>query len=562
MDNNLLKKAYQLHQQGQLAEAEALYLELLQADPKQVDILHGLAALYGQSKKHDQALKTINQAIEVEPHHAALYNSKGNIYLGLNQPDEAIKQYEKAIACDEYYAIAYNNLGKSYYTQDKLDQAKTYYKKAIELVDHYGDAHYNLAILLTKLGDNKPAILHLERCLFLNPQRPMAYGQLAEVCLHEGDYLKAIENYQQRLDLEPEHTASYFALGQAYLEAHQMDDAIAAFKKTLIMQPNHLEANHYLGNAHLGSGDTETAINYYYRQLEAKPMVESYYNIGVLLMRQNRHKESIQYLEHAAKLEPSYLPVHINLGALYLKLNHIPDAIRHYEDALTIQPDDAEIQHILSALSGETTPDKAPTEYLSHLFDQYATYYDKHLTESLEYKAHELLFKAIEEESQINGPEWTILDLGCGTGLCGNLLKRFAKKLIGIDVAEKMVALAKEKDLYDVLEVMDVDTALSDFKDNDLIVAGDVFSYIGKLDGTFRKAHTALNPKGLFAFTVEKTYVEPYELQQSIRYAHSKKYLSTLAESSRFKVLRINNIVLRKQRKVPVEGYLVILTPS
>ena len=121
-----------------------------------------------------------------------------------------------------------------------------------------------------------------------------------------------------------------------------------------------------------------------------------------------------------------------------------------------------------------------------------------------------------------------------------------------------MVLLAKEKAIYDALNVMDVDTALAEYQENDLIVAGDVFSYIGKLDDVFKKAHTALRPKGLFAFTVEKTYVEPYELQQSIRYAHSKKYLEQLAQSNEFTILRLSNIVLRKQRKKSVEGYLFI----
>jgi len=489
-----------------------------------------------------------------------LYNSKGNVYLRLHQYDDAIKQYQKAIDCDKHYAAAFNNLGKAYYSQEQLDKAKEYYQTAINLADHYDDAHYNLGILLTKLGENKEAIQHLEKSVSLNPNRPAAYGQLAEVYLQEADYPKAIDHYKRRLDDEPEHTESYFSLGQAYLKNDQIDDAVAAFKKTLILEPKHTEANHYLANAHLASGDSDTAVNYYFRQLEVNPMIESYYNIGVLLMHQNRQKESLQYLEQTAKMDPFYLPAHINLGALYLKMNRLSDAIRHYEDALKIKPDDIEIQHIISALSEGKTPEQAPKEYLSHLFDQYATYYDKHLTDVLQYKVHELLFKAIEDEMSTKDSEWTILDLGCGTGLCGNMLKPFAKQLIGIDVSEKMISTAKEKNIYDVLKIEDVGTALDEFKENDVIVAGDVFTYIGKLDTIFEKARKALKPKGLFAFTVEKTYTEPYELQKSIRYAHSKKYLTDLAEKTHFNILRFDNITLRKERNVPVEGYLIILT--
>lgn len=557
--NNTLKEAYQLHQCGKLAEAEALYQQLLEENSKQVDVLHALAILYAQLKKYDHALTTLDQAIEIDNTLASLYNSKGNVYLHLGKYDEAIRQYKKAIRCDDHYAVAFNNLGKVYYSKEQLDKANEYYEKAIHFMDHYADAHYNLGILLTRLGENKKAETQLEKALELNPNRSAAYGQLAEIYLNEGNYIKAIEYYQKRLDYEPEHTASFFALGQAYLQNDQTEDAIAALKKTLILQPKHPEANHYLANAELAIGDANMALNYYFRQLEIHPMMESYYNIGVLLMHQNRYKESISYLEHAAQLEPSYLPIHVNLGAIYLKLNRIPDTIRHYKEALKIKPDDAEIQYILSALEKGQTPDQAPAEYLSHLFDQYATYYDKHLTEHLQYKAHELLFKAVEEEGIVENSQWTILDLGCGTGLCAQLFKRSAKKLIGIDISEKMIEIAKEKNIYDILKVENVESALDEFKENDLILASDVFSYIGKLELIYERVFEALHSGGLFAYTVEKTYTEPYELQKTLRYAHSKKYIDELTKKSGFTMIRFDKIVLRKQHNTPVEGYLVVL---
>lgn len=556
---NKREQAHQLHQQGNLQEAETLYHQLLEENPDQIDVLHALAILYAQSEKYDDALTTLDKAIKIDNALPALYNSKGNIFLRLNKPEAATHEYQKAIECDDQYAAAFNNLGNAYNAQNQLDKAKEQYEKAIALNEHYSDAHYNLGILMAKLGESDKAITYLKKALELNPNRPAAHGQLAEIYLQQGDYLNAIEHYQNRLDFEPEHTDAFFGLGQAYLQNHQMDDAIAAFKKVLILQPKHPEANHYMGNTYLADNNPNTALNYYFRQLENQPMMESYYNIGVLLMHQNRHKESIQYLEQASAMDPDYLPVHINLGALYLKLNRTADAIRHYEASLSIKPNDPEIQHILSALKEGKTPDQAPKEYLQHLFDQYSPYYDKHLTEALQYKAHELLLNAIKEESDVETHEWIILDLGCGTGLCGELFKPYAKKLIGIDISEKMIELADEKNIYDALKVTDVEAALDEFKNNNLIIAGDVFSYVGKMDAIYQKAYDALKPGGLFAFSVEKTYTEPYELQKTIRYAHSKTYLDSLAKATQFKTLRFDNIILRKQRNQPVEGYLVVL---
>ncbi len=559
MNDTLLQKAHQLHQQGRHQEAKALYQKLLKENPKHIEVLHALAILYVKCNEYNDALATLDKALHIDKTTAYLYNSKGNILLALGKWDQAVQQYQKAIRCDHQYALAYNNLGKAYYSQNKLEQARQYYEQAIELMEHYSDAHYNLGILLARVGDFDKAIFHLQKTLALNSNQPAAYGQLAEIYLNIGDYKKAIEYYQKRLDHQPQHTASLFALGQTYLKNKQIDKAITTLKNTLILEPQHPQAHHSLANAELLSGDSNIALNHYFRQLEIHPMMESYYNIGILLMDQNRHKESLQYLKQAAEIEPNYLPTHINLGALYLKLHHIAEAIKHYEIALTIKPDDPEIQYILAALKKNNTPDQAPIEYLSHLFDQYATYYDQHLMEHLQYQVHELLFKAINIETTLTPHSLTVLDLGCGTGLCGQSFKPLTKKLIGIDVSEKMLAAAKAKNIYDQLKKVNATTALDQFQHNDLIIAGDVFSYIGALDIIHQKAYDALNPEGLFAYTVEKTYTEPYELQETIRYAHSKTYLDKLIKNSSFKTICFNNIILRKQHNLPVEGYLVIL---
>ena len=155
--------------------------------------------------------------------------------------------------------------------------------------------------------------------------------------------------------------------------------------------------------------------------------------------------------------------------------------------------------------------------------------------------------------------EWLVLDLGCGTCLCGPWLRKLAKKLVGIDISPEMIAIAKEKSLYDTLEVEDVERALEKYKDVDLIIAADVFTYIGKLDTIFTKAHEALAKDGLFVFSVEKTAVEPKKIKKTVRYAHSRNYLDALIQDSHFETVRFDNLVLRKQKNQSVEGYLVML---
>jgi len=186
-------------------------------------------------------------------------------------------------------------------------------------------------------------------------------------------------------------------------------------------------------------------------------------------------------------------------------------------------------------------------------------YYDKHLKEHLQYQVPEEILKNLRNHTELDNSQWNILDLGCGTGLSGILLKNFAKKLVGVDISENMLDLAEQKNIYTQLEKADISDYLKKAKDFDLIVAADVFSYHGELITLFEEAKQALNNQGYFIFSVEKGFKYPYHLEPSLRYTHSKHYLEELIQKFNFKCISFDNLVLRYQQKEAVEGYLILL---
>jgi len=79
-----------------------------------------------------------------------------------------------------------------------------------------------------------------------------------------------------------------------------------------------------------------------------------------------------------------------------------------------------------------------------------------------------------------------ILDIGCGTGLAGAWLKDYARSLVGVDLSEQMVNVARKKMLYQELHVQPLNAFLEGCdRTFDLVVAADVLSYVGDLQSTF-----------------------------------------------------------------------------
>ena len=549
MPESLFQQALELHRQGQFDAAEKCYREILQQQPENCDALHGLGVL---------AQKHLQNAVKAQPNNPMFHNSLGNLWLRLGNFEQAEKSFSQALKLDDKHIPALNNLGNCYYQQNKFSDAQKTYAKVIQLAPNFADAHYNYAVVSAQLNNSEAAIAHFQKTIKLDPKHAPAYGQLGHLLLLNGEHEKAIEPLQKRLQLEPNYIDSLYDLGICYLKAKKYDTAIKNLEKTLELNPEHPDCHYNLATAYYQNADFDQAQKNYLRQINQNPHLESYYNVGVIMMYKDRHRDAIDYLQQCLSINPNYLPAHHNLAAIYLRIGDKNSALIHYQKILDTNPDDLEIKHIMSALKQEETPEQAPKEYIENLFDQYAGHYDTHLNQYLHYKVPEALLKALDEELDLVENTWQILDLGCGTGLTGELLKPYAQKLIGIDLSKKMLEIARQKACYDELQALDVSDALKRYQQQDLIVAADVFTYIGKLDTIIELCQKALKDNGVLAFSVEKTHDAPYKLQTTIRYAHERKYLENLLQKNNLKILKFDNIVLRQQQQKPVEGYLVV----
>jgi predicted TPR repeat methyltransferase len=168
--------------------------------------------------------------------------------------------------------------------------------------------------------------------------------------------------------------------------------------------------------------------------------------------------------------------------------------------------------------------------------------------------------------------EWVVLDLGCGTGLAGAAIAGRCRHLVGVDLSANMLAEARARGVYDRLEHADlVSMARGEAAGTyDLILAADVFIYVGDLVDVMREAHRILRPGGLFALSAEAAESVPdatapqqldagYRLQGSGRYAHSAAYLRAVAAQVDFELAELSGIEVRLENEQPVQGWLALL---
>lgn len=244
---------------------------------------------------------------------------------------------------------------------------------------------------------------------------------------------------------------------------------------------------------------------------------------------------------------------------------HWRDAVAAYENAAECDPDDVVGARLrLAALGvGDPTAAMAPA-YVRALFDEYAIRFDRHLVQSLRYRGPALLHDAVRRACslRLREPAFRLaLDLGCGTGLAGEVFRARCRAMHGIDLSPVMIERARRKKLYDELAAGDLVAWLAAKPDAsaDLVLAADVFVYLGDLAPVFREASRVLGAGGLFAFTVQSHEGEGIHLGPDLRYAHAPRYLGELAERHGLAPVLSEPVSTREDRGEPVPGRLLVL---
>lgn len=287
-----------------------------------------------------------------------------------------------------------------------------------------------------------------------------------------------------------------------------------------------------------------------------------HFNLGIIYQHTNRIKEAIESYLQATKILPTYARAYANLGYLYKQTGDIKRCRQACLAAQQLEPDDPQVKHMIASLGIENAPEVANQDYIKNLYNDYADNYDQHLSVTLKSKVPELIYQTTLKYLDNHKENLNLLDLGCGTGICGALFSKHVQKMTGVDLSKMMIAKAEKKNIYTSLFTSDINEYLSNNSvKNDIVISSDVLIYIGNLRSLFAGVNKTLSRGGLFSFSTEslENSSDNYSLNDSGRYKHNILYIKKLAEENEFAILSSSETALRQQSKQDVIGRIYIL---
>jgi predicted TPR repeat methyltransferase len=269
--------------------------------------------------------------------------------------------------------------------------------------------------------------------------------------------------------------------------------------------------------------------------------------------------EALVCQRRAAELAPDDPYIWSFLGELAHIKGERETALKAYKRYLELEPDDAEVGHIVVALSDGPIPERTPDDCILQLYSRFSSFYNHNMREELDYRAPELLMDALAGLMAKDRGTLEVLDLGCGTGLAGEFVRPWARSMYGVDLSPHMVELARNTGIYDELHVAEVTTWLRKSpRLFDLVIASDLLVYFGDLTEVMAGVSRVLATDGLFAFTVEQGDHD-VKLTDSGRYSHNSDYVRRVAQLAGFDVAVLHSSILRMEYRNQVIGLVVVL---
>lgn len=460
---------------------------------------------------------------------------------GERRPDEPNRdETEQRFTLEEAVARA-----QVAHRKGHLDVAERIYRAVLALRPDAVDALHFLGVLMHQRGLSADAVALIRRAIALAPAAPGPWNNLGNVLLESARIEEAIEAYRACLALRPDFAEAHNNLGTIHRSRGEWVLAEAAYQRAL-------EAAGGAAGTPAAGGPTTAAH---------PVMADAYNNLAGLMMAQHRHREAVGYACRAIIVSPGHASARKLLGLAHYMLGELDKAAAVYRDWLAEEPGNPVALHHLAACTGEAVPSRAADAYVEATFDAFAASFDARL-EHLRYRAPQLIADALASVLGAPQAKLDILDAGCGTGLCGPLVRPWARSLSGVDLSAQMLQRAAQRSTYDQLDKAELTVWLDSHRARwDVVLSADTLCYFGDLGDVLVAAQGALRAGGWLLFTVEALLEDgaeaDFRLRPHGRYVHGGAHVEAALRAAGFEAPSIAQQALRNEGGEPVVGWLV-----
>jgi serine/threonine protein kinase len=289
---------------------------------------------YLNAKRYQEALLAFEQAIQLDPNDAVIYNGKGLALSNLNRYGEALIAYEQAVQLNPGFENAYINKAYALYKLRRHPEALTACERAIQLGPNNA-SFYNLkGLILSDLNRYGEALAAYEQAIRLDPNITTAYNNKSSLLYSLKRYQEAIVSCEQAIRVDPRNAAMHNSKGNILLALKRYGEALAAYEQAIRLDPRY-------ALAYSNKGNVLCILKRYWEALATCErairldlnLASAYNNKGVALCGLKRYGEAVGACDQAILLDPNLAVAYRNRGSALQALRRLKEAQQAFKMA-------------------------------------------------------------------------------------------------------------------------------------------------------------------------------------------------------------------------------------
>lgn len=299
-------------------------------------------------------------------------------------------------------------------------------------------------------------------------------------------------------------------------------------------------------------------VNFLKNWEKFKDIVKNNFELGQRHLALGNYNDAVLRFRLVIWLDPKHMQAWYYLGATYMAKGDKKKAAEAFRKALELKPGDENAIYLLTVATGKLAerlgvPKRMPLDLAQEYFDSLAASYTEDQL-YIKYEGHIETCNSVRSFATPGKVDHLVLDLGCGSGLCGPLIRDIANHMTGVDISGAMLSEAgtlldnNGNKIYNALVKSDLTSFIADAPDNayDIVLAANVFPFIGALDQIYAQVSRILRPRGLFAFCTDQLDApDGFRFNaEEARFTYSRAYLESLGAGSGLKLLKCKDIKL------------------
>lgn len=310
-----LNKALVFHQEEKLAQAEALYKEILNTAPNNAEVLNLLASVQLTMEKYREALINAQNAISYNKSRADFYLTLASAEQSHGNFNHALNAYQCAQALAPNEATIYKCLGDLYQEDGQWSAALNEYNKSLDQKPNDLESHLKIAKNYELEKDLEKAFQHYDLALKISPKSIEALLRKGNLYKSQGKAQQALNQYLIALSYKKDSDGVMNNIGSAYFDLEDYKNALKYFKLSIDI------------NAH---------------------SLDSQLNIALVYKRLGDPEEALLHLKQARKISPQTAIIYFYMGKIFLEEADLKSAERFFVKCLDFNPQSYHAHNLLS----------------------------------------------------------------------------------------------------------------------------------------------------------------------------------------------------------------------